>query len=241
MRRVIINADDFGMRTAVNQAVLDAHRAGRLTSTTLLVDGAAVTEAVEIARQQPELGVGLHLNLDAYLGYDVDGYYGRTLSNVNPAKRQGAIDHLAEIEGEIERQFSRFLALGLAMSHVDSHHNAHLLPEIFETAVRVAGQHQVRKMRFYPDFYEDRTDLYHHHAHILTENGFQTTTHFRDFSDPNAVNHLGEGITEMMAHLDKPGLGGEGWGEAQFERLLSPEVEARWAAQGVRLVSYHGL
>ena len=237
--RVIINADDFGMRTAINQAVLEAHRAGRLASTTLLVDGAAVTEAVAIAQQQSQLGVGLHLNLDPYLGYDVDGYYGRTLSNVNPAKLQGAIDNLAEIEAEIDRQFSRFLALGLAMSHVDSHHNAHLLPEIFGAVVRVAGRYGVRKMRFYPHFYEGDTDLHRRHVQILAENAFQITSHFRDFSDPSAMNHLEEGVTEVMAHLDKPGLGGEGWCEAQFERLLSPEVEAQLAAHGARLVSYH--
>ncbi|MCB0165632.1 MAG: hypothetical protein KDI79_15485, partial [Anaerolineae bacterium] len=80
-----------------------------------------------------------------------------------------------------------------------------------------------------------------HHAHILTENGFQTPTHFRDFGDPNAVNHLGEGVTEMMAHLDKPGLGGESWCEAQFERLVWSEMGVGWAAQGAQLVSYHGL
>lgn len=237
--RVIINGDDFGMRAAVNQAILEAHQAGRLTSTSLLVDGAAAAEAVGIAQQQPELGVGLHLNLDPYLGYDVDGYYGRTLSNVNPAKLQDAIDNLAEVEAEIDRQFSRFLAFGLAMSHVDSHHNAHLLPEIFGAVVRVAGRYNVRKMRFYPDFYEGETDLYRRHTQILAENAFRTTTHFRDFSDPSATNHLAEGVTEVMAHLDKPGWGGEGWCEAQFARLLSPEVEAQLAAQGAHLVSFH--
>lgn len=237
--QVIINADDFGMRPAANRAIFEAHRAGRLASTTLLVDGAAVEEAVDTARQCPGLGVGLHLNLDPFLGYDVDGYYGRTLSNVNPDKLRAAIDDLGDVEAEIERQFNRFFAFGLPMSHVDSHHNAHLLPEIFGAVVRIAGRYDVRRMRFYPTFYEDQTALYHTHAQTLNESGFVVPAHFRDFGDPQAVMQLGEGATELMAHLDKPGLGGEPWCEAQFERLMAAEAEARLAAQQAQIISYH--
>ncbi|MCB0212153.1 MAG: ChbG/HpnK family deacetylase [Anaerolineae bacterium] len=238
---VIINGDDFGMRPAINQAVFEAHQAGRLASTSLLVDGAAVGEAVALAQQCPQLGIGLHLNLDPYLGYDVDGYYGRTLSNVNPARLHDAINQLDAVEREIDRQFERFFALGLVMSHVDSHHNAHLLPEIFAAVVRVAGRYNIRAMRFYPSFYEQDRDLYHRHKHILAEKDFRVVDHFRDFSGPQAVAYLNEGVTELMVHLDKPGWGGETWCEAQFERLMSPAVEEQLRGQQARIVSYHVL
>ena len=238
---IIINGDDFGMRPAINQAVFEAHQAGRLNSTSLLVDGAAVDEAVALAQQCPQLGIGLHLNLDPYLGYDVDGYYGRTLSNVNPSRLQEAIENLDALEREIERQFERFFAFGLSMSHVDSHHNPHLLPEIFAAVVRVAGRYNVRAMRFYPSFYEHDTALYHRHTHILAENHFRVVDHFRDFSDPQSVTYFNEGVTELMVHLDKPGWGGEVWCEAQFERLMSPAVGEQLARQQAQIVSYHAL
>src|SRR5271166_6323221 len=60
-RRLIVNADDFGRTTAVNQAVVRAHREGILTTASLMVNEPATDEAVALARQHPKLGVGLHL------------------------------------------------------------------------------------------------------------------------------------------------------------------------------------
>lgn len=238
---IIINADDFGLREAANQAIFEAHHAGRLNSTTLLVDGAAVDSAVNLARQCPELGLGLHLNLDPFLGYDIDGYYGRTLSNVSPQAYRQAILNLPDLEQSIEAQFERFFSLGLTMSHVDSHHNAHLLPEIFTAVVELAGRYNVRKMRFYRGFYERHDSLFEAHRRILTDQGFTTAAEFRDFGQPEAVFNLNEGPTEFMAHLDKPGLSGESWCEAQFGRLMSAATLSTLAGQGAQLGSFHVL
>src|SRR5882724_3822199 len=62
-RRLIVNADDFGRSHSINQAVIRAHRDGILTTASLMVNGVAVAEAVELGRQHPRLGVGLHLSL----------------------------------------------------------------------------------------------------------------------------------------------------------------------------------
>src|SRR5919198_2830696 len=62
-RRLIVNADDFGRSRAINEAVARAHREGILTSASLMVNGEAAGEAVDLARQHPRLGVGLHLSL----------------------------------------------------------------------------------------------------------------------------------------------------------------------------------
>src|SRR5437868_399786 len=62
-RRLIVNADDFGLSPSVNQAVVRAHRDGILTSASLMVNEPAFEEAVTLARQNPHLGVGLHLTL----------------------------------------------------------------------------------------------------------------------------------------------------------------------------------
>src|SRR5207245_2662387 len=62
-RRLIINADDFGRSAAINEAVIRAHKEGVLTTASLMVNEPALEEAVQLARQNPALGVGLHLTL----------------------------------------------------------------------------------------------------------------------------------------------------------------------------------
>src|SRR6266446_1784843 len=62
-RRLIVNADDFGRSQSINQAVIRAHREGILTTASMMVNEAAFDEAVILARENPRLGVGLHLTL----------------------------------------------------------------------------------------------------------------------------------------------------------------------------------
>src|SRR5579871_6997746 len=62
-RRLIVNADDFGRSRSINEAVIRAHREGILTTASLMVNEPSFAEAVELARQNPQLGVGLHLTL----------------------------------------------------------------------------------------------------------------------------------------------------------------------------------
>src|SRR5208283_4089174 len=62
-RRLIVNADDFGRSASINQAVIRAHREGILTTASLMVNEPACEEAVALARENPTLGVGLHLTL----------------------------------------------------------------------------------------------------------------------------------------------------------------------------------
>ena len=62
-RRLIVNADDFGKSHSVNQAVIEAHTRGILTTASLMVNEPGFAEAIALARQHPRLGVGLHLTL----------------------------------------------------------------------------------------------------------------------------------------------------------------------------------
>src|SRR5258706_13042294 len=61
LRRLIVNADDFGRSRSINQAVIRAHKEGILTTASLMVNEPAFAEAVELAKANPTLGIGLHL------------------------------------------------------------------------------------------------------------------------------------------------------------------------------------
>lgn len=139
-RRLIVNADDFGLSAEVNEAVLRAHREGILTTASLMVNGPAATSAIALAREHPRLGVGLHLVL--ILGraalppvaipglVDARGEFGRQAVAVGlryflkrSLRRQ--------LGAEIAAQFERFQATGLALDHVNGHLNLHLHPTVF--------------------------------------------------------------------------------------------------------------
>jgi hopanoid biosynthesis associated protein HpnK len=159
-RRLIVNADDFGKSRSINQAVVLAHRNGILTSASLIVNGAAAEEAVELARKNPQLGVGLHLVLVA------------GNSRLPPAKSPGLVDREGRfsdhpvssglrfffqrrlrqpIEREIADQFARFRATGLVLDHVNGHLHLHLHPTVLRIVLAQAGQWGVRAMRLTRD------------------------------------------------------------------------------------------
>lgn len=140
MKALIVNADDFGLTAGVNRGILDCFLAGSLSSTTLMVNVSATEEAVEMARQNPALGVGLHFNLT--LGRPVCepdqvktlvGGDGQFFPRGNLEKRLllGVVDQ-ADVRREFAAQLKRFLEFGIPLSHIDSHQHIHLFPRVFD-------------------------------------------------------------------------------------------------------------
>lgn len=145
MKRLIVNADDFGLSPGVNRGIIRAHREGIVTSATLMVTMPAWAEAVELARATPTLAVGLHVNLTA----------GRPLAGPAPSltgpdggfrrpAELGASAETAEAEREVRAQVERFLATGLPLSHLDSHHHVHQgVPAVGAAVSKVAAELRV--------------------------------------------------------------------------------------------------
>lgn len=107
-KNLIVNADDFGASTGVNRGILECHIRGVVTSTSLMVTGRAVREAVSMSRDYPELAIGLH--------WDVWG----------EDEREFDIDDLQAVHDEFHRQLDEFYRLlGRMPTHVDSHRHAH--------------------------------------------------------------------------------------------------------------------
>lgn len=156
MRRVIINADDFGLHSSVNAAVMEAYYKGCLRSTSFMSVGAAAEEAAELARQESGLGTGLHLTLVAERPVSpVDKV--RSLVDENglfwPDYRvfisrwvRGLIRR-DEAMLECEAQICRMEQLGLKISHLDSHQHLHVLPGIIGICLDAMHRHDIRCMR----------------------------------------------------------------------------------------------
>jgi hopanoid biosynthesis associated protein HpnK len=162
VRRLVINADDFGLTSGVNRAIVEAHEGGIVTSATLMANGRAFDEAVSLARARPQLGVGCHVVL-------VDGVplvrQTATDSLLDPRSRTagsprfregiGKFAALAllgrvapdEIEAEVAAQIGKLQASGIAVTHLDSHKHTHMFPSVFRPLLRAAQARGVRAVR----------------------------------------------------------------------------------------------
>ncbi len=159
MRRLIINADDFGLTEGVNRAILEGHQHGVITSTTLMATGGRFVSAARSAQSAPELSVGCHVVL-------VDGEpllpgeQVRSLlagSNGTSRLRQGflelALDNFKhkinpeEIEAEATAQIRALQSAGISVSHIDTHKHAHMLPSICNAVLRAARTCGVKAVR----------------------------------------------------------------------------------------------
>jgi hopanoid biosynthesis associated protein HpnK len=156
MKRLIVNADDFGMTPGVNRAIVHAHRNGIVTSTSLLANGLAFDDAVAAARENPSLGVGVHLNLTE--GVPV-GDPRKLAGLVNPAgefaagpaalvKRMLTRQIPADaIEHEFRAQIERVLASGIEPTHLDGHQHVHMWPPVFQLTARLAAEYGLAGVR----------------------------------------------------------------------------------------------
>jgi len=159
-RRLIVNADDFGRSESINQAVVRAHREGILTTASLMVNEPAADEAVRLARENPKLGVGLHLALvcgRAALPTErvphLAGADGRFTDNPFAAgwRYFFSAPCKEELREEIEAQVAKFHATGLRLDHVNGHLHLHLHPFVFDILMENSERWGIETMRLTRD------------------------------------------------------------------------------------------
>jgi hopanoid biosynthesis associated protein HpnK len=159
-RRLIVNADDFGASASINQAVIQAHREGILTTASLMVNEPGFAEAVALARENPRLGVGLHLTLShghaALPPEKIPGLVNSRgeFSNepVATGLRYFVRRNLREqLRQELRAQFEKFRATGLTLDHVNGHLHFHLHPTVFPLVMELADTFGIQRVRLTRD------------------------------------------------------------------------------------------
>jgi hopanoid biosynthesis associated protein HpnK len=156
MKRLILNADDFGLTRGVNEGIIRAHREGILTSATLMACGPAFDHAVEVAKLNPRLGVGCHLVLVG--GKAVaplkeipslatkDGQLPDSLGSFVTRLSAGMI-RPKEIESELRAQILKIRAAGIEPTHLDTHKHTHAHPVVMGALSRVARELGIPRVR----------------------------------------------------------------------------------------------
>lgn len=150
MRRLIINADDFGLTGGVNRAVVEAHEHGVVTSTTLMACGMEFDQAVRLSNSDPGLNVGCHVVLvdgspvlsAAKVPSLVEGKedaqrFRAGWSSFVPAVLRGQLA-AEEIEAEATAQIRKLQSAGIAVSHVDTHKHVHIFPQVLRPLLLAA-------------------------------------------------------------------------------------------------------
>jgi chitin disaccharide deacetylase len=266
LKRLIVNADDFGFTRDVNEGIVECHRRGILTATTLMANGDAFDDAVRLARETPSLDIGCHLVL---IG-------GRSLvtRKAFPSSVAQLLGALAKRElrpyDELAAQARKIVAAGVAPTHLDTHKHTHLAPPVLDAVARIGDEFGIRWVRRPFDFPMSArvplgkrltawtlTVVRRRMHRVLAERGLRTTDHFAGFQITgrfrtqelvDLIAVLPEGTTELMVH---PGRCGaelraartrlKESREEELKALVAPEVREALVRGGVELVNYRGL
>lgn len=245
MKRLIVNADDFGFTRDVNQGIVHAHRNGILTATTLMATGTAFDHAVALAHDNPSLDVGAHLVLVGAEGYPA------TVAGLTAAVALGRI----RIYDQLARQMHKILDAGLQPTHLDTHKHTHLLPPVLDAVARIAEEFRVpwvrRPIPMPAPFLRPMLQR------KLTSRGCKTTDHFAGFEITGRydarvlaarIRRLPDGVTEFMCH---PGFCGDELRAAptrlkdsrrrELDALTSAEVREALQESAVTLICFRDL
>ena len=233
MRRLIINADDLGLTTGINRAILKAHLEGVVTSTTLMANAPGFHQAVTMVESAPKLGVGCHVvlldgasQLSPSQVHTLMGGRERTAfyrSSGAFARRvvTGAINP-AEIELEAAAQIRSLQAVGISVTHLDTHKHTHILPQVLRPLLRAAKICGIRKMRnpFEP---LRLSGLFRQPGLWKRWIEFQTLSSFaRSFSD--MVKNAGMVTTDGTIGMVATGA----WNQKLFQSLIESLPDGTW-------------
>jgi chitin disaccharide deacetylase len=150
VRRLIVNADDFGLTSGVNRAIIEAHQAGIVTSATLMANSARFDQAVQLSLRFPQLSVGCHVVLvDGIPVADPSRVSSLVTSNAGGATFYESLSAFAaaaiagriepaHVEAEATAQIRKIQAAGLTISHLDTHKHTHVFPAVWKPLLRAA-------------------------------------------------------------------------------------------------------
>jgi len=268
-KQLVVNADDFGFTVDVNRGIVDAHRRGILTATTLMANGAAFDDALRLARETPTLDIGCHLVLVGDRSLVTGRPFPPTVARLLAALARREIRPYEELAAQVRR----ILDSGIRPTHLDTHKHTHLAPPVLDAVARLSEEFAIRWVRRPFDFpltalrgtvprvkrmTSSALGLMRRRFHrVLERHGCRTTDHFAGFQITGRfrtaelvelLESLPDGSTELMCH---PGYCGQSLRaartrlkesrERELEALTAVETRTALERYGIELVGYGGL
>jgi len=266
-RQLVVNADDFGFTPDVNSGIVEAHRRGILTATTLMANGDAFDDAVRLARETPSLDVGCHLVLIGGRSLVSGKPFPATVAQLLVALARRQI----RLYDELACQTRRVIAAGIRPTHLDTHKHTHLAPPVLEAVARVARDFGIQWVRGPFDLpmgalaaprltrlVSGALGLLRGRFHgVLVSHGCRTVDHFAGFQLTGRLGcgelvalaaSLPEGSTELMCHpghlddaLRNAPTRLKESRERELAALTAPEVREALERHSIELVNFAGL
>jgi predicted glycoside hydrolase/deacetylase ChbG (UPF0249 family) len=226
-KKLVIVADDFGLTKGVNKGVIECHRAGIVTSASLIVNTPGSHQACAIACES-NFDVGIHVNLTLGRPISPPGTVASLVSSDQTFHGLGGFLRRAlqnrlkwsEIESEARAQIEHALSIGLMPKHLDSHHHVHVFPTIFKIFSRLCHEYEIPFLRIPTEALS--VNLFHFHAslkkilislavsranHARTQRGVDCFYGLSSYNSrnpraalKNILHHVREGTSELMVH-----------------------------------------
>ena len=158
MRRLIVNADDFGLTPGVNRAIAEAHERGIVTSATLMANSGSFDEAVRLAKASADWSIGCHVvlldgaplldpvRLDSLVRRKQNNSFRDGIAGFAVRALTGWID-ADQVQAEVTAQIRKLQAAGIEVSHVDTHKHTHMFPAALAGVLRAARTCGIRAIR----------------------------------------------------------------------------------------------
>jgi len=229
-RYLIVNADDLGLSEGVNRGIARTYEQGIVTSASLMVRRPAAARAAEYAQANPELSVGLHVEL---------GEWELVRGEWTPTTEVISTNDRAAVEGEVDRQLDQFRSLvGRDPTHLDSHQHVHRAEPVASVvndvgrALSIPVRHFTPTIRYCGEFYGQGAD------------GSPSPDAIRVEALLDVVANLSDGITELACH---PGEAVDLQSSYRREREQEAEtlcdlcVQEAIVARGIVLCSFSDL
>jgi predicted glycoside hydrolase/deacetylase ChbG (UPF0249 family) len=261
VKQLIVNADDFGFTRDVNAGIVECHRNGILTATTLMANGDAFEDAVQLAKANPTLDIGVHLVLVGGPGQP------STIPAFMAQLLRGGRNLAAEMRSQVET----ILNAGLHPSHLDTHKHTHLAPPVLRALIQTSRDFNIPWVRKPADFTmpAQSSPLVKKFVNKgvqfaarrfdknLDNAGCRFTDHFTGFEVTGRLGtpelltilrYLPDGLTELMCHpgyLDQELRSGptrlKESRVRELQALTSPEARAVLSEIGIQLTTYRAL
>lgn len=157
MKYLIINGDDFGLVEGINRGIIQAYKEGILTSASLMANMPGFENAVQLLKENPNLGIGAHLNIvrgkpilsEKEIGSltNNQGYF-YDFSQVIKRLLLAQFD-LREVEKEFRSQIKKILDYGLHITHLDTEKHIHIFLPILKILIRLCNEFKINKIRYF--------------------------------------------------------------------------------------------
>lgn len=218
--KVIVNADDFGSAIEVNKAILKSFRMGIISSSTILANGQAFEDAIQIVHKYhliDNIGIHINLNTDFPITENIKKFKKfchRDGSFIN--KRYTSLkifyplssNELEVLKKEIEAQIHKCKSYGLILTHADSHYHKHTEWNISRVIAKVLFDEHIKSIRLARNcgvginFPKRLYKIFFNYT--LNLKGFNTVNCFGSFEDFlyyfSKKNNISCSAIEVMCH-----------------------------------------